>query len=409
MKLLFDLSATQPMHGYDFHGGGEYGKTVFLKLCENLSDIFQVDVFYNPKQPLDAVLANTVKQLNLTECFCEDESQISLLLNKNKYDIFYSALPYAYYSLRLPPETKFIYTIHGLRTIECPWDKYAPLYKKQELKYMLKAPAIGLLNIFFPNYYINHVRKKNISNLERLLTLTKNQILITVSSHTKYSLNYFFPNLSLSTIKTLYSPQKTINNKEIDDAMVLDKYLIKSRKYILLIGGDRYEKGAIWACKALYKLLRTNKSPFLSDIKVVILGIKNHPFFSRMTNHSNSFVFEPYVSAPHLEVLYKNAHLFMYPTLNEGFGYPPLEAMKHDTLCMCSANSAVTEICSDAVLYFNPKDAVETGIRVLQSFDENIKKEKTEKMRERVKIVNEKQDKDLEKLIKLIKGGGLEG
>jgi hypothetical protein len=92
----------------------------------------------------------------------------------------------------------------------------------------------------------------------------------------------------------------------------------------------------------------------------------------------------------------------MYPTLNEGFGYPPLEAMKYGTLCACSANSATTEVCADAVLYFNPYDETEIGIRILQSFDKDICEEKIEKMRVRYDQVRQKQNHDLDVLVNLI-------
>jgi glycosyltransferase involved in cell wall biosynthesis len=106
-----------------------------------------------------------------------------------------------------------------------------------------------------------------------------------------------------------------------------------------------------------------------------------------------------YVFPEDLEILYKNACLFIYPTLNEGFGYPPLEAMKYGTLCACSANSAITEICGDAVLYFNPFDEIEIGIRVLQSFDEEIRKEKAVKMTARYQLISKKQEHDLDLLV----------
>jgi hypothetical protein len=76
--------------------------------------------------------------------------------------------------------------------------------------------------------------------------------------------------------------------------------------------------------------------------------------------------------------------------------------MKYGTLCACSANSAITEICGDSVLYFNPYDEAEMGIRVLQSFDADIRREKIEKMKARYEIVREKQHRDLNALVELI-------
>jgi glycosyltransferase involved in cell wall biosynthesis len=88
--------------------------------------------------------------------------------------------------------------------------------------------------------------------------------------------------------------------------------------------------------------------------------------------------------------------------MNEGFGASPLEAMKYGTLCACSANSAITEIFGDSVLYFNPYDDVEMGIRVLQSFDENIRREKNEKIKARYAFIRERQEADIDALVELI-------
>jgi hypothetical protein len=88
--------------------------------------------------------------------------------------------------------------------------------------------------------------------------------------------------------------------------------------------------------------------------------------------------------------------------MNEGFGYPPLEAMKYGTLCACSANSSITEVCSDAVLYFNPSDETEMGIRILESFDTNIASVKKEKMKIRYNEIYTRQKSDLEKLIQFL-------
>jgi hypothetical protein len=404
MKILFDLSAAQPAHGYDFHGGSEYAKTVFYTLCKGITDLFELDVFYDLKVSLDNNILQLIKGLGLKEYFCKDAAQISLLLKKNRYDVFYTALPYSYQDVAIPRETKFIYTIHGLRSLEYPWDKYAVLYKKWNFKKLLKNTIIKLINVFSPEWYINHVRAKNKENFVKLFSLTKNQSVITVSAHTKYSLSYFFPGMDLSSIKILYSPQKSIEKDHTDETAALAKYSLTPRKYILLIGGDRYEKGTYLACGALYKLLLINANALLRDIKIIVLGVSNKRSFENLTKKSERFIYTGYVPSLDLEVLYKNAHLFMYPTLNEGFGYPPLEAMKYGVLCACSANSAVTEICADSVLYFNPHDDVEIGIRVLQSFDSQIHQEKTERMRERVKKIAAKQDRDLDVLVDIIKG-----
>jgi glycosyltransferase involved in cell wall biosynthesis len=53
--------------------------------------------------------------------------------------------------------------------------------------------------------------------------------------------------------------------------------------------------------------------------------------------------------------LYRRASAFVYPSLYEGFGIPPLEAMSHDCAVVCSNTSSIPEVVGDAGEYFDPE------------------------------------------------------
>lgn len=55
--------------------------------------------------------------------------------------------------------------------------------------------------------------------------------------------------------------------------------------------------------------------------------------------------------------LYSHAAAFVYPSLYEGFGIPPLEAMAHDCPVVCSRGSSISEVVGDAGEFFDPYDA----------------------------------------------------
>jgi len=57
--------------------------------------------------------------------------------------------------------------------------------------------------------------------------------------------------------------------------------------------------------------------------------------------------------------LYRHADLFVYPSLYEGFGFPPLEAMSLGCAVLANRTSSLPEICGEVAFYFQSQDAAE--------------------------------------------------
>src|SRR5690606_22308177 len=64
--------------------------------------------------------------------------------------------------------------------------------------------------------------------------------------------------------------------------------------------------------------------------------------------------------------LYRSAELFVYPSLYEGFGFPPLEAMAQGCPVVCSNTSSMPEVVADAAELFDPHD-IESFVHSLDS------------------------------------------
>lgn len=376
----------QPVGSTKIHGGGEYSKVIFKKLVEQ-NKVNDITLVYSDKEymPEDILSYQSVNYLK-----CDGYVDIEKILRNTVYDIFYSGIPYVYKDLKVPLHTKFIYTVHGLRYLEKPTDKYEPIYCKGKGK--IKAKIKRIIYTVNPLFF----RNKGWNEINNLLNATNNRTIITVSNHSKYSMMNFFPDLNVDEINVCYSPD---TGKTITDEM--DKI---NTKYILLISGDRWMKNNYRAVIAIDELY-SSRYRCMKDIKTIVLGVADDSIYKRKIKNKNSFLFKGYVDKSELEIYEKNAHLFVYPTLNEGFGYPPLDAMKYGTVCACSAVTSVTEICGDAVLYFNPYDIAEIKNRILQSFDEDIRKEITSKIYEQYNYVKQRQVQDLDKLVNIILGG----
>lgn len=93
----------------------------------------------------------------------------------------------------------------------------------------------------------------------------------------------------------------------------------------------------------------------------VLVGKMDY-FFQRLKKYvkelklSKRVKFLGYVSDEELKFLYQKAKLYVFPSLIEGFGLPPLEAMSQGLPVLSSNQSCLPEVLGHAAEYFNPKD-----------------------------------------------------
>ena len=73
-----------------------------------------------------------------------------------------------------------------------------------------------------------------------------------------------------------------------------------------------------------------------------------------------------YLATPALEQLYARASIFAFPSLDEGFGIPVLEAMAHGLPVVTSNTSALPEVAGDAALLVSPEDPSEIAAALLR-------------------------------------------
>ena len=66
-----------------------------------------------------------------------------------------------------------------------------------------------------------------------------------------------------------------------------------------------------------------------------------------------------YISNEDLVGLYKNALAYVFPSFNEGFGLPALEAMAFQLPVIAANNTCLPEICKEGAIYFDPLNATE--------------------------------------------------
>ena len=98
------------------------------------------------------------------------------------------------------------------------------------------------------------------------------------------------------------------------------------------------------------------------------MGTGHEGLWSKLKNQE-SFEFRGYVSYQELGDLYANAFAFVYPSLNEGFGYPPLYAMALGVPVIASSSTSIPEVCADAASIFSPTSYDDLASRILRLID----------------------------------------
>lgn len=140
----------------------------------------------------------------------------------------------------------------------------------------------------------------------------------------------------------------------------------------------------------------------LSDMKVVITGVTDKSIFKKRIKHKEKFAMTGFVERDELEALNKNAYCFVFPTLNEGFGYPPVEAMKYATPSICSGTASMPEVCGLAALYFNPYSVSEIKNRIIQTMLPEIYRSLCNNAIVQYKKISQMQRQDLQNLVKYL-------
>jgi len=189
--------------------------------------------------------------------------------------------------------------------------------------------------------------------------IKSSQLIICVSENTKNDILQYF-NVNPDKLFVTYQP--IILNKRLPEKEAVDQklnyYNLKNKNYILFVG-------AIEPKKNLKRLIEA----FLSidtDMPLVIVGKKAWLWKNELeiisSKWNNDHILRKirlreYVSVSDLPVLYKGAQCLAFPSLYEGFGLPPLEAMSLGCPVVTSSVSSLPEICGDAALYVNPYDS----------------------------------------------------
>jgi len=158
--------------------------------------------------------------------------------------------------------------------------------------------------------------------------------------------------------------------EEHERRRILERYQI-NYPFLLYAGNIRPQKNIPRLVEA-FAVVRGELAnhPQYSDLRLIIIGdqIARNPAVRRAVIHSrveNCARFLGFVPFDTLRVFYECAAAFVFPSLYEGFGLPPLEAMASGTVVVTSNVSSLPEAVNDAAMLVNPENVfdIARGIR----------------------------------------------
>lgn len=199
-----------------------------------------------------------------------------------------------------------------------------------------------------------------------------------------------------SKIIVLHGKLNSIFKKNLLSNDAINKYEnrfnIVNKKFILSVCNLQPRKNLV----RLINAFNLYKNEIVSDIKLVIVGKKAwmyNDILKEIMKNTDNIVFTDYLDNIELVDLYNMALGFIYPSLFEGCGLPPLEAMACEVPVAVSNTSSLPEIVGDGAIYFDAYDVFDIKNSIIKLCDVNYNDVRTNYCNNVKKFNNENTNK----------------
>ncbi|MGK7874695.1 MAG: glycosyltransferase family 4 protein [Xenococcaceae cyanobacterium] len=215
-----------------------------------------------------------------------------------------------------------------------------------------------LIPILFPKFVTPKVYRRFIKTLN---SIDKNRDwIICISQHTKQDLcEYTGMNPERVFVTHLAAADHfyPVTDSEIITS-TLKRYKIPKSPYLLSLCTLEPRKNLSFLIRCFSQIIADDPNLELNLVLVGVSGWKNANIFQSARDNpdlKSRIIFTGYVPDEDLSAIYSSATAFVYPSLYEGFGLPPLEAMQCGTPVITSNTSSLPEVVGDAGIMIDPK------------------------------------------------------
>lgn len=292
---------------------GENTYTVFLR--QEAWDLYQ------PKNPRFQKVLADVAWYSLRE-----QIDLPKILRSRKLDLMH----FPHYNVPVLYRGPFVVTVHDLILSQYP---------------TRRASTLGPLF-----YWIKHTAY----NVVIRSAIRRAKAVLTVSEYSKQAIVDEF-HIAPEKITVAYEAADPLPDVERDHQR---EAKIRSLQPYLLYVGNAYPHKNL---EGLLSAFQSIKKRFQQPLNLVLVGKKDYFYerleqLARSLHIQDSVRFAGGVSDAELAMLYRHAALYVFPSFIEGFGLPPLEAMRAGVPVVSSNRSCLPEVLGDAAVYVDPAD-----------------------------------------------------
>lgn len=215
-----------------------------------------------------------------------------------------------------------------------------------------------LIPVLFPHYFEQPLINQMVATYN---SITPQTWVLCISQSTRNDLlNYLGNKVNPQQVLVTELAASDIFYQSTDqksNRKVREKHSIPDAPYILSLCTLEPRKNIEQVVRAFVKL---NAEQNINDLHLVLVGTKGWYFdkiFAEISSNAvlrKRIIITGYVADENLAAIYSDALFFVYPSFYEGFGLPPLEAMKCGVPVITSNTSSLPEVVGDAGIMISP-------------------------------------------------------
>jgi glycosyltransferase involved in cell wall biosynthesis len=193
--------------------------------------------------------------------------------------------------------------------------------------------------------------------------------IVVPTEYSRKQINHY-TQIPLDQLVVVSEGPKSLDKIKIEDSsQLLKRFKLISGNYLLHVGA-MYKRKNIPALVYAFKQVKIT----YPNLKLVLAGSPPSKDLGNdweliqnaiaETGLKDDVVFTGYLSDTDLAGIYQHALLYVFPSVNEGFGIPILEAFKYDLPVLVANNTCLPEVGGDAVVTFNPFDVEDIAAQI---------------------------------------------